>query len=170
MHECQHREMNSDVDLFCELLADAPICLDGQSLNAKRLALWTNRSVKTISDYRTGKLTIPVHIWRAVFLRLPDSRIANLILGGTCDIVRNDVLPELDDQPASYDSLLEISKMHHESMVYLADIMRDGRINEADAERLDSYNQTWRKLHYYTLGFNKALNRKFIESQQEMRL
>jgi hypothetical protein len=115
-------EMYADAELLDAILDAGDIAHNGTVVTAKYLAYVSGYSVKTISDYRRGKLTIPSQFWRAVVegdARLPS--IPNLILADTpCDITINDQIRQIEGDAAVLSQAVEAVGDFHDRQSYLA--------------------------------------------------
>jgi len=139
-------EMRTDAELLIDLFNDAPLVTDRISgvafpLSRKLVASWTGMSVKTISDYCTGKYNIPIDFWRRWIEHNFDVRILQLLLGnsGKYEIIVNDAIDPLTPG-AMFKSIVEQDGLYHKQMMYLADIIADGRIDEVDNASVERYH------------------------------
>jgi hypothetical protein len=161
-------EMYADAELLDAILDAGDIAHNGTVVTAKYLAYVSGYSVKTISDYRRGKLTIPTQFWRAVWKVTRDFRIPALILADTpCEITINDQIRQIEDDTAVLSQAVEAVGDFHDRQSYLVSILKDGRIDEADRDAIDNYNAAYRRGRQHEAEIHRAVNRAFVKSQQE---
>jgi hypothetical protein len=136
------------VDLLVHLTDDCPVVFDRRSggpvsLTAKVIARWTDRSLQTISDYRTGKTNIPVEFWRRVLEHYFDARIIALLVPDCLHWEAFDHDHLVDTAPAFFRQAIAAEGAHHEQMKYVADILGDGRVDELDAGTIQKFSDAY---------------------------
>jgi hypothetical protein len=157
-----------DAELLDDILNTGGIARDRHLITAKLLAHASGYSVKTISDYRRGKLTIPSQFWRAAWNVTRMRSIPNLILADTpCDITIHDHLRRIEGDAAVLAQAIEAVGDFHKRQSYLADILKDGRIDEADRDAVAKYNEAYHQGRQHEAGIHFAINREFEAAQQE---
>jgi hypothetical protein len=160
--------MYSDAELLDEMLDASAVMRDGCMLTAKALAYRTGKAVQTISDYRRGKLTIPVQFWRQVLNLTRDARILNLLLADNpCDITFNDDLRNIGDEKELLAAAIESLGAFHQQEAYLLEILKDNRIDEADRAQIAKYNAQFPVSRRLQAEVYRAVNTKFAAVQQE---
>lgn len=139
------QDMRQDVELLNFLCDQAVVYTDrltGQTyqLSKKLVARWTNRAIQTISDYATGKINIPVEFWRMLLAHIDEPRIIFLLLGDRDDIDWA-FLPAGDVRTTKdfLEGAIRDQGEYHQTQVYLAELLRDGRIDEADAPTVQKF-------------------------------
>lgn len=161
-------EMSYDAELLDTLLNESMVMRDGAVLTAKALAYRTGYAVQTISAYRRGKLTIPTRFWRFVWNFTRDSRVANLLLQDTpCEICFSDCVRDIADNDALLAAAIESLGKFHQQETYLLDILKDGRINEADRASIDKFNAAYAHSRQTQAEVHRAINRAFAEAMKE---
>ncbi len=155
-------EMYADAELLDDILNQAPPARCGTPVTPKALSYWTGLSVKTISDYRRGKLTIPVRFWRVVLRHLRDGRIVGLLLGETPHAVTwLDELPDLANDQAQLAAAVDCLGRFHALQQCYAELIRDGRIDEADAPGVSEFNRLCPAVVCHTQALQMSVNREF---------
>lgn len=139
------REMRSDAELLVDICNEAPLVLDRVTgrlvpLSRKIVAFWTGLSIQTISDYCLGNINIPIRFWRAILEHTFDRRILELLLP---DDYEADVIAPNHASPVNarqfFRAAVEESKAFHDKQCMIADILADGRIDELDANAVQTY-------------------------------
>lgn len=149
------QDMRSDVGLLCALLDESPLVRDRLTgyvapLSAKLLAHWTDRSIQTVSDYRTGKTNIPAEFWKRFLEHYYDPRVIVLFIPGS--VIWEAVTTEGIDAvtaPAFFREALHAEAQYHEQQTYLANILADGRVDELDASTVVGYHDAFHR-HRHT--------------------
>ena len=160
-------EMRADADLLNVLLNETPLVVDritGRSVavNAKMVAHWTDRSIQTVSDYRIGKLNIPVCFWRRILEHYLDSRIAGLIIPDTCeyDVQALDGTDPVTG-PQWFREAITAEGEHHEQQKHLADILADGRVDELDSSSVQAYDDAYRRHRMRDAMLHQGIIRRY---------
>lgn len=161
------REMRSDADLLNTLLNEGPIILDrvtrhAAALSTKVIAHWTDRSIQTVSDYKNGKLNIPVDFWRRVLEHHMDERITALIVPDTCEfeLVATDTLDPTTG-PQWFREAIQGEGEHHEQQKYLAEILADGRVDELDTASVQGYHDAYHRHRQRDAALHRAIIRQY---------
>jgi len=161
-------DMRRDVELLNAVLNESPHVRDVHTdhwvcLSAKQLADWTNRSLQTISDYRTGKTNIPVDFWRAVFERTCDLRIVALLV--PIDLFNVEVNRRQERAPETpaqfFREALVAEGEYHEQQKVLCDILADGKIDDLDARRVTAYDDAFWRHRVRDASLHRAVLAKY---------
>lgn len=166
-------DVRRDAELLHHLLCCEPAIQDRVTgglaqITAKRIALWTDRSEQTISDYRTGKTNIPVDFWRRILEHHLDRRIIELL-------APNDVTIELEvlhlHRPATgpefFREAVKSEGEHHQQMKYLAEMLADGRIDELDATTVQAYEDAYQKHRLTDAALRSAILNTFMRKREK---
>jgi len=127
-------DMRADIDLLNDIL---------DRHTRKQLCMWADISHETLSQYVNCGRNIPVGFWRSLFRATKDLRILGLI---TCDIAC-----EIYVQPAElpacgrdfFAQSVTDSGKYHEMQTYIAELLRDNRIDEVDGETVQHYADSY---------------------------
>lgn len=158
-------EMHQDADLLQTLIADAPPAVDGTPVTAKRLAYWSGYALKTVYDFASGRLTIPVRFWRSIYPYLRDQRVVDLLLGGVqYDLVEHDRVPDLTGSRAGFDAALQSLQAWHEQQKLFGEIVRDGRIDEYDTDAVQRYHAAYLEQRRHAASVHRAVMTTFAKS------
>lgn len=163
-------DMRADAELLNAMLNDAPLIHldDGATvaLSAKLIAHWTDRATQTISDYRTGKLNIPVDFWRALLSHYFDMRIVQLILPGgySAEVHSHGEYIPLTG-PQWFREAILAEREHHEQSMYLADILADGRVDETDAQTIKGYDDAFHAHRHREALLHRAILTAYRRNQ-----
>jgi len=167
-------EMRTDAELLNVLLNEAPMVAEQrtghtQALSAKLIGYWTGRAVQTVSDYRTGKLNIPIDFWRRILDHYLDMRIVRLLIS---DLYIVEVTPHVAPPPPVgvewFHQAVEVIGTFHAQQKSLADIIADGKVDASDAAAVAAYDRAFHEhrateaaLHRATLAaFENSLGRQ----------
>lgn len=153
------RDMNLDVDLLCRII-------DTETATVKQLAFWSDKSCDTIYAYRSGRIpNIPTGFWRRILPKLREVNspfayeIPSLILGDCeCSLVFDSILPDVRS-PGCATALLRAHIAACQTEQYLAELFADGRIDEADRERLQAYENSFIASQVASHAIHKAVMR-----------
>jgi hypothetical protein len=152
------REMKYDAQLLADLIDDA-------AGGRKWFAYKTGMHVNTIQAYTTSRINIPIDFWRRAFALTHDPRIIDLLLGDVSyEVTFEDRLPDLATDTTRLTEVMDSMGKFHQSQTYLADILRDGRITETDAEAVKRYNHARAKFRLHESALHRAINVAFAES------
>jgi len=159
------REMTTDAELLDAILNEAICAHDGMPITAKRVAQWTNLSIKTISDYRRGLINIPASFWSYIQERCDDARIFNLILGRRKTLLFfTDTIPDVSGDAAAFRAASQQMAEFCEQQKYLASILADGRIDETDADAMRSFNAAHARALMSMQQLHHAINQRYAKS------
>jgi len=160
------REMTTDAELLDAILDEAVTAHDGMPITAKRVAQWTNLSIKTISDYRRGLINIPASFWSFIAEQCDDPRIVGLILSRrTYRLTYIDTAPDLVDDVEALRLAIDQLAQFHETQKRFARIVADGKIDESDAVEIGKYNLAFEAFMQISQQVHYAVNTAFEESQ-----
>lgn len=143
------QDMRTDAELLGAMLNESEHLFDRVAqvnvcLSAKVIAQWTNRSLQTISDYRTGKTNIPIDFWREMFARTWDMRIASLLFPDYCNIEINDRRQCSVAKPKDFfREALQAEGLYHQQQSALCEILADGKIDDLDGQRVQKYDDAY---------------------------
>jgi len=163
-------DMRCDVELLNAMLNESPHVHDVHTdrwvcLSAKQLADWTNRSLQTISDYRTGKTNIPIEFWRAVFNRTCDLRVVALLV--PIDLYNVEINPRQERGPESpgafFREALVAESEYHEQAKALCEILADGKIDDLDARRVTAYDDAYWRHRVRDASLHRAVLRRYSD-------
>ena len=163
-------EMRTDAELLNTLLNEGAVILDRITGNhisfcAKVLAQWTDLSVQTISEYRTGVRNIPVSFWKRVLAHCPDWRIISLM-------VPDQFCIELyDEKPAPHLSVTDFLRKggeavarHGKLLKYIADIVADGRIDELDRSTIQQFFDEYERMRTTQAQLRHAIRKQYADA------
>lgn len=166
-------EMRRDVELLIWLCDATPVYVDRVSgrnvlVTAKAIAQWTGRAAQTISDYRSGRINIPVEVWRLLLVHIDEPQIFMLLIGD-----RDDIEVVFHRRPGSEPTkeillgAIEDQGRFHQTQHYLADILKDGRIDEADAQRIQAYSDAYAAHRFSEASLHRTIIRAFEKAASE---
>lgn len=140
--------MRRDADLLDTLLNEAPPFVDHngcpRSVNAKLIAHWTDRALQTVSDYRTGKLNIPIDFWRCILVHYMDARIFALLMPDGYAFEFTPLNPATARTgPEWFSEAVRAEGAYHKQMTYVAQILEDGKVDESDAVVVQAYDDAY---------------------------
>jgi len=166
MHE--PHEMSYDAELLDDMLNSAAVMRDGVILTAKALSLRTGYATQTISDYRRGRINIPVRFWRLVWNLTRDLRVANLLLADTpCEITFSDQVRDIADSDDLLQAAVDSLREFHQQEAYLLEILKDNRIDEADRVAIDQFNLAYARARQTQTEVHRAINRAYADRRKE---
>lgn len=161
-------ELMYDAELLDQMLNDSAVMRNGHVLTAKAISFHTGVAVQTISDYRRGRYTIPVRFWRQVWNLTRDPRIASLLIGDTpCEITFTDSIRDIAGDASLLAAAVDSLSDFHAQEKYLLEILRDGRIDEADRKSINAYNAAFVRARQTQNEVHKSVNRAFVDACKE---
>lgn len=144
-----YHDVRTDAALLNTLLDEKATVVDRQNghvaqITVKTLSRWTDLSDSTISLYRTGQANIPILFWRRVLEHYLDPRIVALLQPADCDIsVAINNINGPASPPEFFREAVRVAGEHHQTMVYIAEMLADGRIDEMDTATVQSYYDSY---------------------------
>jgi len=163
-------EMRTDVELLNALCNEAPLVMEASGLafplSKKRIAHVTGMSVQTVSDYGSGHYNIPIEFWRRLLSYCCDPRIIALLLGddGRFEVVVHNRLPESEGRDFFKQAVADEGD-HYQKMMYVAEMLADGRIDELDRASVQSYHDAYLRHRMTDAALHHAIMRQYRKAQ-----
>ena len=159
--------MRHDADLLNVMLNEAAVFedpLDGRvkSFNAKLIARWTDRALQTVSDYRTGRLNIPIDFWRRILTHYMDARICALLIpDGFAFEVTPLNLATARTGPEWFTEAVKAEIAHHKQQTYLAEILVGDEVDETVATVVQAYDDAYYAHRQRDAELHRAIVRQY---------
>jgi len=166
------QDMRSDVELLVHLTDDCPVVFDRVArfnvvLTAKVIARWADRSLQTISDYRSGKTNIPIEFWRRVLEHYFDARIIQLLVPDCLYWEAFDPGRLVNTAPSFFKEAVAAEGAHHEQMKMVAEILGDGRVDEIDASSIAKFNDAYMEHRTRDIALHRSINAAYTCARQK---
>ncbi len=115
--------------------------IEDHGIPAKQLAILTGRAASTVYKYLAGGLSIPSVVWRQLYQKTQDPRIAQLITGDVMVAIVPLAAGTMKVDAATLGKLIEARKKQIECEGYVLRILEDGKIDESDRAVVQKYKK-----------------------------